>query len=375
MKRNAYINSRECISPLGMDIVANMKNLYKGISSLKQHQFGKRGDSFFISVMEEELLNEYFTQKISYVKHFSKLEKMLLLAMHPLLEKHRPNNRTALILSTTKGNIRLLEESKNTDELRLSVLANKIASYYGFSSPPIVISNACVSGLLSVAVAKRLIENNIYDEVCIVAGDEISTFVLSGFQSFQALSPKACQPFDAKRIGINIGEASAAVWISSQYKKGDFQILGESCVNDANHISGPSRTGEGLFRCIQNAMNEAQVGCKDLDYISAHGTATQYNDNMESMAIARSGLSMTPVNSLKGYYGHTLGAAGLLESIIAMENATANYLIPSKGFEEQGTTEPLHVITENTKKNIFHFMKTSSGFGGCNTAVIFKKIT
>src|SRR5690606_14514693 len=201
----------------------------------------------------------------------------------------------------------------------VSVLAKKIADVFGFKIRPIVIANACASGVLAVSVAKNMFECGLYEDAYVLAGDEVSEFGISGFTSFQAMSSEPCKPYDENRDGITIGEAAAAVYITSSPSDGlYFEVLGESAVNDANHISGPSRTGEGLFRSIINALKEAQVSAGQVDYLSAHGTATIYNDEMESIALTRAGLQHTPVNSLKGFYGHCLGASGLLEIIIAM---------------------------------------------------------
>jgi 3-oxoacyl-[acyl-carrier-protein] synthase-1 len=110
-----------------------------------------------------------------------------------------------------------------------------------------------------------------------------------------------------------------------------------------------------------------------VDYISAHGTATNYNDEMEAKAIHLAGLQDVPANSLKGYYGHTLGAAGIIESIIAIHAIKDGIISPSLGFEENGVSNPINICTRLTKKTIKHALKTASGFGGCNAAMIFSK--
>jgi len=210
--------------------------------------------------------------------------------------------------------------------------------------------------------------------VIIVSGDLVSEFILSGFTSFQAISDKPCKPFSINRTGINIGEAVASVIVSAKKNKNAIQIMGAASCNDANHISGPSRTGEGLFRSVKLALKEADISTMDIDYISAHGTATNYNDEMEAVAFERLKMLQTPINSLKGYYGHTLGASGLLETIIGIESLNNNTLIASEGFDELGVSQPINVIEKTTKKDLNILLKTASGFGGCNTAVIYKKI-
>ena len=121
-------------------------------------------------------------------------------------------------------------------------------------------------------------------------------------------------------------------------------------------------------------MTEAQVSAEEIDFISAHGTATIYNDEMEAIAFNRAELQNTPLNSLKAYYGHCLGASGLLEIIISMESALHKTLIPSKNFEDIGTSQSLNIIKENQPAEIRYILKTASGFGGCNATVVLEKL-
>jgi 3-oxoacyl-[acyl-carrier-protein] synthase-1 len=216
----------------------------------------------------------------------------------------------------------------------------------------------------------RLIQLGIYDNLVIAGGDLITSFIYSGFRSFQAISPKPCRPFDAARDGISLGEAAATVVLSSTEKPGAVLLSGGSVSNDANHISGPSRTGEELWLAISRAMKQAETTPDEIDFISAHGTATRYNDEMEAKAIHLANLESAPVNSLKGYYGHTLGAAGILESIVTIHSMKENILIPSLGYASPGTEKPVNIIKELTQVKMHKALKTASGFGGCNAAMV-----
>lgn len=377
MVKNVYITDTNCVTPLGFDTVSNWEALIKGNSGIQLQEKIGMLESFYASIVDSEKLEEAFST-ISDEAHFTKLEKMLLLVLKPLIDKHKITDRTAFIFSTTKGNIGLLEdENSSIESAHLSALAKKISRFFGFTTEPIVVSNACVSGVLAIAVAKRMIQSGVYDDAFVVAGDEVSEFVLSGFNSFQAMSDLPCKPYDKDRNGVTLGEATAAVFITSNennVQKGAIKIIGDGAINDANHISGPSRTGEGLFRSIESTFKESGLETEKLSYISAHGTATLYNDEMEAVAFTRLGLENVPVNSLKGFYGHTLGASGLLETVIAIESARKNQLIDSKGCAEMGTTHPINIIKENAAQEINYFLKTASGFGGCNTAVLFEKV-
>lgn len=384
MRKEIYITDYNCVTPLGFNVNSNWQALSEGQSGVALHKIIDNQDAFYASMIDTEKLNEefnrFFTQNTI---DFTRLEKMLLLSLRPLVEKHTISEDTAFILSTTKGNISLLKNQSELPEgVYLSKLAQKIADFFGFKTKPVVISNACVSGVMAISVAKNMIRAGRYKDAFVIAGDELSEFVISGFNSFQAIGSGPCKPYDKDRDGINIGEAAAAVYVTSchsdegripQNEKLRFKILGDSAVNDANHISGPSRTGDGLYASIKSAMTEANVSAEQIDFISAHGTATLYNDEMEAIAFNRMELRNVPLNSMKGYYGHCLGASGLLENIISMESALRGTLLPSKNFEETGVTQPLNIIKENQAAEIKYILKTASGFGGCNAAVVLEK--
>lgn len=376
MIKEIYITDYNCVTPLGFDVESNWKALLDGKSGVALHQVSDNLEAFFVSKIDSQKLEEEF-KKLFDNQDFTRLEKMFLLSLKPLVEKHPISDETAFILSTTKGNISLLKNKKDLPEsVYLSNLAQKLADFFGFKTKPIVVSNACVSGVMAISVAKNMIQAGKYKDAFVVAGDEISEFVISGFNSFQAIGSEPCKPYDKNRNGINLGEAAAAMYITSTPSKTEklrFKVLGDSAINDANHISGPSRTGDGLFASIQNAMKEAIVSAEQIDFISAHGTATLYNDEMEAIAFNRMELQSVPLNSMKGYYGHCLGASGLLESIISMESALHNTLIPSKNFEEMGVSQDLNIIKKNQPAEIKYILKTASGFGGCNAAIVLEK--
>jgi 3-oxoacyl-[acyl-carrier-protein] synthase-1 len=375
MIKEVYITETNCITSIGFDVATNVKNIGNAVSGIQLHDKPKLLNvPFYASIIKDADLDLAFA-KVTSAKHYSRLEKMMILALEPIIKKAKVvlNERTAFILSTTKGNVTALE-NRNIEPAYLHQLAQIIADFFEFKTEPIVVSNACVSGILAVSVAKRLIQAEMYDNIFVVAGDEVSKFVLSGFNSFQAMSDLPCKPYSINRTGVTLGEAAAAVLVTSNKDNAKIKVIGDGSINDANHISGPSRTGEGLFRSIQSALAEAQINSNQIDYISAHGTATPFNDEMEAIALNRLGLEKVPVNSFKGFYGHTLGASGLLETVIGIQSVQESKLFVSLGFDAIGVSQPIHIIEKNEDKNIRYFLKTASGFGGCNTAVLFEKV-
>lgn len=259
------------------------------------------------------------------------------------------------VLSTTKG-----------DELDLLSPAQAVARCFGNSNAPIVVSNACTSGVCAQITAMRLLESGVYRHAVVIGCDVQSRFIVSGFQSFKALSDEACRPFDAERRGLNLGEAAAAmVW--SCDARGEWCLESGSIHNDANHISGPSRTGEGAWRCLADVLAGCEVS--DIALLCVHGTATLYNDEMEAIAIHRAGLEGVPICALKGYYGHTMGAAGVLETIVAMKAVEEGTVPAAKGYATCGTTYGMNIAPTNRCVQGGKIIKMLSGFGGTNAAI------
>jgi 3-oxoacyl-[acyl-carrier-protein] synthase-1 len=368
----AFLHNSNIVSPLGFTTTQNFSAVCDGKVAMQNHVFN--GTTYFASVIQDKLLDDAFIQQTKLnPKEFTHLEKMCILSVQDVTTHSSINvksKRTLFIFSTTKGNIGLLENNPAKipkDRIYLHKTAEVISAYFSFANKPMVVSNACISGLLAIIIAKRLLVDNQYDNIIVTGADVVSTFTLSGFNSLGALSNVVCKPFDKNRSGINLGEAAASILVSNQQQNG-VEIISECSANDANHISGPSRTGEGLYKCLQKVLANNAVP----DFINAHGTATEFNDEMESIAFNRTGIQSVLTNSLKGYYGHTLGAAGVLESIFCAEGLRQNKIIASAGFEKQGTSIPLNIITRTENKESTTCLKTASGFGGCNAAVLYK---
>lgn len=376
-----FILADHIVSPLGEGTAANFRQVTAGVSGIRRHEAGPvSARPFYASLFEAAEPTAPLTR----------FETILISAIDGALKDSNvdPSDpETVLIVSTTKGNIQLLETNPYDDALRdrisLSTSARLVAEHFGFTTKPIVVSNACISGVLAITTGARLLKAGKYKHAVIVGGDIVSRFILSGFESFQAVSPEPCKPFDAARSGISLGEGAAAMILSSSLEAAGgapatppIEVLGGSTGNDANHISGPSRTGQELAHVIRQALGDSQPGGDappHIDFISAHGTATPYNDEMEAKAVTLAGLGSVPIHSLKGYYGHTFGAAGLIESILSVQSLREDCLIPSMGFERLGVSEPIHVIQDVIRTPLQYCLKTASGFGGCNAAVVFGK--
>ncbi len=371
--------SDNIISPLGISSTDNYAAVKAGRSELKRRDgLWQLPEPFTASLMDHEAVNKIAAQQ-QIDDTYTFFEKMIILSAAKALEQtpiDPASEKVLFILSTTKGNVFLLDKREKgfpSERVRLGVAARQMSEYFHNPNTPIVVSNACISGVCAQIQAMRELENGHFDYVVTVGADVQSPFIVSGFQSFKALSVEPCKPFDANRTGLNLGDAAATIIYTKKdsITDNDWVACRGAIRNDANHISGPSRTGEGSYRALRAVLGD--LNPEKLAFINTHGTATPYNDEMESFAIERAGLAQIPVNGLKGYYGHTMGAAGILETILSMQAVDDNNILATKGFETIGVTHPLVLSNENKPTDKKAFIKLLSGFGGCNAALLMAK--
>jgi 3-oxoacyl-[acyl-carrier-protein] synthase-1 len=383
-KRFAMINTAgtNIISSLGFTTTENYENVKRGISGIKHYAAGTFDlpEAFMASLIDNERLNDLFYRRCNCRSsaNYTGLEKAAILSVFDANEQANidlSSEKTIFILSTTKGNIAELDSSGNpAQKVYLWHTAKSVAGFFQNPNTPIVVSNACISGAAAQIAAMRELENGNFDYAVVAGVDFLSKFIISGFQSFKALSPDICRPFDKERCGLNLGEAAATIIYSSRPPSAQhtFSLINGAIRNDANHISGPSRTGEGIFRALNYILQD--IDKEEIAFINAHGTATPYNDAMEATAIERASLQTVSVNSLKGYFGHTLGAAGVLEAIISMEALKDSLVLKSFNYYEQNFENKINVAQENQPTGKRYFIKMLSGFGGVNAVLLLKKI-
>lgn len=355
----AYIIADNIISPLGETSEENYLSVKAGRSGIRAYEPGTCNipEGFYASLLFEDF--ETLALRSA--------QKAIANAQLELKGK-----RTAFILSSTKGNIE--------ENISLADSAQRIASQLGIDAKPIVVCNACISGLSALILGNRLIDSDLYDAAIVCGCDTPRQFILSGFQSLKALSPEPCRPFDMERMGLNLGEAAATLILSKNPIQGNFWRMGDGFIrNDAFHISTPSKTADGLYLSLQRTLEsftkEISSACKQIDmkehlaFINAHGTATLFNDQMESVAIGRAGLSDLPANAYKSFWGHTMGAAGILETIISMKAIDDDTILGTRGFSELGVSGKMNICAENRPTDKKGFIKMLSGFGGCNATI------
>lgn len=361
------------ISSLGFTAKENFRNVLEGKSGLCYQPEGAEQP---LSLIDNDRFRE-LCEAQNLKADLSRFEKLCILSIQDAMvgtELDLRSEDCLIILASTKGNIGMLEtKNERRNSLHLWESARKIGDYFQAVNRPLMISNACISSILAQVVAQRLLQNKQYKNIVVCGADLVSDFVLSGFKSFKALSANPCKPFDANRTGLSLGEGAGSLVFSLDKTRalfGGVRCVAGASSNDANHISGPSRTGDGLANAILATLEQSQVRP---EFISAHGTATMYNDEMEAKAITLAQLQDVPVNSLKAFYGHTLGAAGIIETIITLFAMDHSKAIATLGHEEYGVSEPIRLIRQTEDLKFNSFLKIASGFGGCNGAVLYSK--
>ena len=348
------------LSPLGATPAENFAAVCRGESALQRYEgmFGVR-EPFVASLMDRTRWT---------VPGRTFFDSIVIEAARRAVEAagiDPASPRTAFVLSTIKGNIEFID----IQDVTLACSARRLADAFGNPNPAVVVSNACISGLAALLQGRRMLLSGRFDHVVVVGAEVQSRFIVTGFQSLKALSEAPCKPFDAARDGLNLGEAAAAVVLG--FGEDGWELVDGAVRNDANHISGPSRTGEGSYKALRYVLRHTSPA--ELAFVNVHGTSTLYNDEMEAIAIDRAGLLNVPVNALKGAFGHTMGAAGILESILSMHAVDAGLVLPTRGFSALGVSRPVRVsaLAGTTDKRAF--VKLLSGFGGVNGALLFRK--
>ena len=370
-----YVLADNIISPLADTSEGNCQSILSGFSSLCRYEH--------LWHLPHPVTASLFTpdqQKSQVVQGMTRFESLAIRSIRQAVSQTDidiASSRVIFILSTTKGNVESLAShpSPLISSYPIAHSLHRIANHIGITTRPIAVCNACISGVSALMLALRLLESQQYDYAIVCGADVQSPFTISGFQSLQALSAEACRPFDIERIGLNLGEAAATMVLASsatpeasRQTNPLWSITCSAVRNDAFHISSPSRDGEGACLALSTVLPYAEVD--DIAFINAHGTATMYNDQMESIAIQRSGLGHIPVSSLKGYLGHTLGAAGLLETILSMHAIDHHQIPATRGFSEIGVSGKISITTTTEATQKQSFIKMISGFGGGNAVLV-----
>ncbi len=388
----AFVLSDSIISPLGVTSADNYLSVKAGKSGIQTFAPGSHGipEGFTASLIGDDMMEDIYADKqemlVDETIRKSRFGLLTFCSAYEALKVSGVNvekQKVLFILSTTKGAIEELVSGNQGSENPLLVtenlpqLAQQIALALGIRSQSIVVCNACISGLSAIILANRLLDAGEYDAAVVCGADCPDKFIISGFQSLKATSTVPCRPFDMERFGLNLGEAAATLVLGrdASMVKGNvaqttqvWNLRNGFIKNDAFHVTSPAKDAVGLYHALIETLQGVEVA--DLAFVNAHGTATLFNDQMESVAIEKAALSLVPTNALKGYFGHTLGAAGILETIVSLHAAEDAVVLGTRGFEELGVSGKVNMSNENRKSDKTSFIKMLSGFGGCNASLL-----
>jgi 3-oxoacyl-[acyl-carrier-protein] synthase-1 len=258
----------------------------------------------------------------------------------------------------------------------LGSVAESIAAHYCLDGPALTISTACTSSAKALATARRLLRNNLADAVIAGGCDSSARLTINGFHSLAALTRTRCLPFSANRDGTMIGEGAAVFLLSRE--PGGVLLSGVGESTDAHNMTAPDPTGTGAERAMRAALADACITAGDVAYVNLHGTATELNDTMESLALQSVFPGGVPSSSSKAQLGHTLGAAGAMEAAVCWLTLCSNpdRLLPPHVWDgiadpEAPLSQPVAPGTALPAARPLHLMSNSYAFGGSNASLIF----
>ena len=256
-----------------------------------------------------------------------------------------------------------------------------IANYLGIKGFVSTISTACSSGVNAIMLGARMIEQGLLDSVIVGGTDALADFTINGFKSLKIYDEEWCRPMDDSRVGLNLGEAAGFLLLENDKSialsgnKVLAEVIGYANANDAYHQTASSPDGKGATLAITEALRVANINPEQISYINMHGTGTKNNDLSESIAIKNVfGNNIPPFSSTKAFTGHTLAAAGAIESVFCVLALQNQVFLPNINFRtalEETKLEPITEFTENA--NLNYILSNSFGFGGNNSAIVFKK--
>ena len=312
----------------------------------------------------------------------------LLEAIQDQIARHGAD-RVAVVVGTSTSSIgaseeayRRLEgtgsEARFPDDLARPIvhtphsLGDFVQQATGLRGPCVTVATACSSSAKVFAQAARLINAGLADAALVGGVDTLCGSVIYGFNSLQLVAVDPCRPFDTARTGLSLGEAGGFA-VVERAAAGDtgLQLRGYGESSDAHHMSAPHPEGAGAQLAMRQAIARAGIDAGDVGYLNLHGTATPANDSIETAAVAALFPDTLHASSTKGWTGHTLGAAGIVESVIALL-ALDTGLLP--GILHSDTPDPAcgpQIRFDNAQREIRYAMNNSFGFGGNNCSLVF----
>jgi 3-oxoacyl-[acyl-carrier-protein] synthase-1 len=397
VKKEIFVTGAGIVSALGINKQEALFALQEQRTGIAPLRYLKTSHTEF-PVGEVKLTNEEMIQllHIPETEITTRTSLMGMIAVREALEQaglqQRNGLRIALISGTTVGGMDMSEQfylDFFENDTRTAYIATHacgactemIADYFGIFSLLETISTACSSAANAIMLGARLIREGKVD-IAVVGGSEcITKFHLNGFNTLMILDREICKPFDAQRVGLNLGEGAAYLVLEAEetlkQRKAEplCRISGYANTCDAFHQTASSPNGDGAYLAMTKAIESAGLQPEEIDYINAHGTGTENNDLSEGIAIQRAfPKKVPPVSSTKAFTGHTTSAAGGVEAVISVLALQHNFIPANLNFSSP--MEDLSFIPatgEKPKTPLHHVLSNSFGFGGNETALIFSR--
>lgn len=402
--RRACISGYGVLSPLGGDVSTFWQSLVTGRSALAPiRAFDTSGMSVTVAA---EVVDFDPTRHLSHdeIRRLERVHQFALYAARAALEHadlalgRVDPTRVGVILCTSLGAMTVGEQYQawragqvaEFDVWRLlafpySAVASQLARELAVRGPVLSPSIACASGTHAVGLAQTLIARGDADVFVVGGVESLCAFVVNGFNCLRATTTDAVRPFDARRSGLVLGEGAAMLVVEElEHARGrgaatDIEVAGSGLSSDATHMTAPARDGSGALRAMQSALAAAGLEAAAVDFISAHGTGTVYNDAMEMVAIERvlgARVAAVPVNSIKAAIGHTLAAAGAFEAILCAEVLRRGWIPPTLNCEQLDPDCALDIVRDTARAHPVQVaMSTSSAFAGNNAAVVLRRLS
>jgi len=383
------------ISAIGNTVAENRTSLAEGKCGITPLEMFPSKFWGKIPVGEIKISTEALKEKLNVQEHG--ITRTTLLALHAieeaLADSQLTNTQlssfdTALIGASTVGGMCLTDEMYR-DSQKDTPGSEYLSSYdygavnmylqkrYSMKGAVNTIHTACSSSANAIMYGARLIRSGRARRAIVGGVDSLAKFTINGFNSLRILSPDVCTPFDEDRKGLNLGEGAAFLVLEKESdvtgKKIHATLTGYCNANDAFHASSLSEEGEGPYRVMKDALSNAKLDAAEIDFINAHGTATENNDQVESVAMLRLFEKVPAFASTKSYTGHTLGAAGAVEALYSILNLTGQELFPGLHFKKPIPGLGLEPVQAHKKTPLTHIMSNSFGFGGNCSSLIFSK--
>jgi len=381
------------VSSLGLNASENLnslKNFRTGIGKMELLQSEHKE----LPVAEVKKTDEELARllNISYDRKYTRTALLAMLAAKEAWEDAQvdSSSKNGIISATTVAGMRTSEghyvdfQKNGGDGFFINThdagdSTEKVAELLQITDYLSTISTACSSSANAFMLASRLLRANKLDKILAGGVDALSKFTINGFNSLMILDKEHCRSFDDTRAGLNLGEGAAFLVLerASDVEEGRKiygYIDGYANANDAYHQTASSPDGNGATLAMKNALNMAKLEPSEIDYINAHGTATNNNDLSEGLAIQKIFAdAIPPVSSTKPYTGHTLAAAGAIEAVFVAMALEEGIIYPNLNFKNQMSELNFSPNTELKQKELNHVLSNSFGFGGNNSTVIFSK--